>query len=557
MEGAGVQAGARSARRPVGVSTRPLVSGWGILLGCVFLTASLTPSLVPRDPLIQGLIGGAVFAIGYGIAVAALALWRWLELPEPRRRYTVPWAVAAALAGAALVAWGLSRTGEWQDGIRAVMGMAPVEEEHWVKVLAVAAAAGVVLFLLAWAVKLLVRFVARRLGRVVPPRVAILVGLVTAFVVVATLIDGVLVRYTLAVLDASYARLDQLVDPAETPPSGALRTGSAESLVAWSTLGRDGRNFLSGVTAREEIAALVGGPAEAPLRVYVGLNSAADAGARAELALRELLRVGAFERDVLVVAIPTGTGFVDDRAVDALEYLHRGDVATVAVQYSYLQSPFSLIFEPEYGAQTARALLRTVYGHWRALPPEERPLLFLYGLSLGTFNSELSVRIHELIGDPLSGALWAGPPFPSPIHTEFTDQRVPGSPEWLPRFADGSLVRFMNQWETTDADADWGPMRVIYMQHASDPIVFFEVAMLWRRPDWLKPPRGPDVSPDMRWFPVVTALQVAADMALSNNVPRGYGHQYAVARYVDAWRMLTDPTMTDEDVARLKAHLDG
>jgi len=557
MQRAGAGARVRSARRVVGVSTRPLISGWGVLLGSLLLAASLTPSLVPRAPLMQGLIGGTVFAIGYGIAVAALALWRWMELPEPERRYTVPWAVAAALAGAGVVAYGLSRTDEWQNGIRAVMGMPPVESEHTLKVLGVAAGAAAVLFLVAWLLKVLVRVVARRLHRVVPPRLALFAGLVTAFAVFGALLDGVLVRYTLAVLDASYAQLDQLVDPDTEEPVDPSRTGSEASLVPWSSLGRDGRNFLTGLTTREDLRAFWNGPAKEPLRVYVGLNSADDAQARAELALAELQRVNAFERDVLVVAIPTGTGFLDDGAVDALEYLHKGDVATVAVQYSYLQSPFSLIFEAEYGAETARALLSAVYGYWTGLPRDGRPLLFLYGLSLGTFNSELSVRIHELIGDPVSGALWAGPPFPSPIHREFTQGRVAGSPQWLPRFADGSLVRFINQEEVTDAGASWGPVRVLYMQHASDPIVFFDVAMLWRKPDWLKQPRGPDVSPQMRWFPVVTAFQVAADMALSNSVPRGYGHQYAAARYVDAWTLLTDPGISGDDAERLKAHLDG
>jgi uncharacterized membrane protein len=73
--------------------------------------------------------------------------------------------------------------------------------------------------------------------------------------------------------------------------------------------------------------------------VYVGLNSADSAEDRARLALEELMRAGGFERSVLLLATPTGTGWVDPAAQDTVEYLHRGDIASVAVQYSYLNSP--------------------------------------------------------------------------------------------------------------------------------------------------------------------------------------------------------------------------
>ena len=58
--------------------------------------------------------------------------------------------------------------------------------------------------------------------------------------------------------------------------------------------------------------------------------------ARAKLALEELKRVGGFDRSVLIVVTPTGTGWVDPAALDSVEYLHDGAVASVALQYSYL-----------------------------------------------------------------------------------------------------------------------------------------------------------------------------------------------------------------------------
>ncbi|MFX7571052.1 alpha/beta-hydrolase family protein, partial [Acinetobacter baumannii] len=87
--------------------------------------------------------------------------------------------------------------------------------------------------------------------------------------------------------------------------------------------------------------------------------------------------------------------------MNSVEYLQRGDIASVAMQYSYLNSPLSLIVEPEYGAAAARALFVAVYRYWTALPNDKRPRLYLHGLSLGSMNSEKSVELFEMIGDPI------------------------------------------------------------------------------------------------------------------------------------------------------------
>ncbi|WP_342351313.1 alpha/beta-hydrolase family protein [Ectothiorhodospira mobilis] len=154
------------------------------------------------------------------------------------------------------------------------------------------------------------------------------------------------------------------------------------------------------------------------------------------------------------------------------------------------------------------------------------------------------------------GALWSGPPFRSATWRTVTQRRDPDSPAWLPEFREGEVVRFMNQYsDLSNAEAPWGPFRIAFLQYASDPITFFSPSIFYRRPDWLRPPRGPDVSPELRWYPVVTGLQLAADIA-AGGVPPGYGHSYAVGDYVDAWRGLTGPRGWDaQGIARLKAHL--
>ncbi len=531
-------------------------SGLGLLLGALFFAASLTPSLIPRSFPLQGALGGVCLAAGYGLGVLALWLWDYLGLPHMRDRVRRNATWGSAAVAAAIVLWSLRQAAEWQNSIRVLMDMAPVDTAHPTKVGMIAALVAVALILLGRLFLKTEKVISTRLDRHVPPRVSRLIGLSLAALIFAMIVDGVLFRGFIRLADASAQQLDALIQPEIAPPDDPMKTGSAASLVSWQDLGRTGRDYVSSGPTAAEIAAFTGRPALDPIRVYVGLNAAEDAVARAELALAELVRVGAFSRSRLIVAVPTGTGWMDAAATDPLEYLHDGDVATVAVQYSYLQSWISLLVEPGYASETGRALFRAVYTYWTDLPRDTRPELYLYGLSLGSLSSEQSLRLHEMIADPVQGALWAGPPFPSPNWRSVTNERQPGSPAWLPVYEDGSFIRFTNQENHLDlAGATWGPMRIVYLQYASDPVVFFETRAVFRPPAWLSAPRGADVSPELLWIPVVTFIQLLLDMAIALFVPMGYGHLYAPAHYIDAWEAVTAPAgWTPAEIDRLKAH---
>jgi uncharacterized membrane protein len=88
-------------------------------------------------------------------------------------------------------------------------------------------------------------------------------------------------------------------------------------------------------------------------------------------------------------------------------------------------------------------------------------------------------------------------------------------------------------------------MRLVFLNYPSDAIVAFSWADLWREPAWMRESPAPDVSPDLRWFPVVTALQLAIDMAVSLQVPR-FGHFYVAPDYLLGWAALTDPPAWSE-----------
>ena len=525
----------------------------GVLLGTVFLSVSLAPSLLPRPAAVQGLLAGVSFAIGYGLGVAGLALWKFLHVPVAGPRLTRLLTLAAAVLCALIAVFFLWQASSWQDSLRAMMGMQESAGLRPAAVGPVAVLVFVVLLTLARLFRRTFHLLSRQLARFVPPRISHLAGIVIAVLLFWSAVDGVLFNFLLRTADQSFAQLDALIEDDLPRPVRPEQTGSVESLVSWQQLGRQGRRFISSGPDAADLSAFFGTPLPAPVRVYVGLNSADTPEQRARLALEELKRAGGFERSVLLLVTPTGTGWVDEASQDPAEYLFRGDVATVAVQYSYLNSPLALLTQAAYGAENARAVFVEIYGYWRSLPADVRPRLFLNGLSLGSLNSDLSFDLFDIIDVPFTGALWSGPPFRNDSWRRITRDREPGSPAWLPRYRGGSVVRFMNQASgPLEGYPAWNDFRIVFLQYASDPITFFDPSIAWSEPAWMREPRGPDVSPDLRWFPVVTMLQLAADMVVGT-APRGFGHEYAPADYIEAWLALAEPEgWTPSELERLR-----
>lgn len=529
-------------------------SSWSapVFLASLFFAFSLAPSLLPRPAVVQGLLSGISLALGYGIGVFAVWLWAYAQLPG----LSAPWqrhiGMVSAAAGALIVLVFLWRSSVWQNTVRDLLGMEPIESAGMLTLAIVAALVFGVLLLIAGLFKKVLTVFFRFLRRFLPPRMSALIGLGLTIFVFWSVIDGLLVRSVLRMANASFQQLDAWIEPDLDPPPQFRDAGESASLMSWKDLGRQGRVFISSAPTTEDLTAFFGTPTPAAIRVYAGLHSAPTPEERAELALRELIRAGGFDRSVLVLATPTGTGWIDPGALDTVEFLLRGDVATVAAQYSYLNSPLALLTEADYGAEMARTLFEKIYGHWTSLPPESRPKLYLHGLSLGAFHSDLSFNLFDIIDDPFGGAMWSGPPFRTATWRNATAHRDAGTPAWLPVFRGGSVVRFANQDGFPPAERPWGNFRIVFLQYASDPITFFDPAMAWRQPAWMQNPRGPDVTPDLRWFPIVTALQVAADMIVGT-APTGFGHEIAPSDYIDAWVALLEPEgWTADDVLRLK-----
>lgn len=541
----------RSIARIFGVRCVP-----SIALGLFFFGCSLTPSLIPRGPEVQGVLGGTVTALGYGIGLVVGLLWRGADLPLMTGRPAIVVGRVVLAVAISFLLWTLGSTLRWQNDLRAKMNMEPSDALHLAWMIAVSLATFAIIIGLSKLVALLFRVVRAWFYRHMPPRRANVLGAVAvALILFVVTRDGIFNRVVVA-LDESYEAAQVLFDEAPPAPSSPRMVGSTQSLIDWAAIGKPGRDFIMSGPDAEDISLFSGRPALDPIRVYVGRANAETPHERAELALAELKRLGAFERKVLIVASPTGTGWMDPGSQDPLEYMHSGNIATVAVQYSYLQSPLALILETNTGLEQAIALQEVVHGYWKTLPAGKRPRLYVHGLSLGAWSSMHATNLFRLIDNPIDGAFWAGPPFPSAFWNYVQNQRNTGSPWVLPSIGDGSLVRYASH--TSDASAaaaDWGSMRIVFLQYSSDPVVFYDPASIWRAPPWMRDPPAEDMSEHFIFVPIVTHFQLAIDMALSFESPPGHGHAYFAQDYIGPWVQVTDPQgWTPADSERLKAH---
>jgi uncharacterized membrane protein len=312
-------------------------------------------------------------------------------------------------------------------------------------------------------------------------------------------------------------------------PTTSAVSGGPDSLVAWDTLSRQGRRNVSTVLQPKLIERVMGEPAVAePIRIFVGLESAGAERERLALAMEELERTGAFDRGLLMVISPTGTGYVNYVALEAAEYMTLGDIASVTMQYSLRPSPLSLDRVDE-GRQQYRMLIDAINNHLRERPADKRPRIVLFGESLGAWTSQDAFEhrgTQGLINSGIDRALWIG----SPYMSKWKEQVLKGD-----RFdVDPSMVGRFNdfaQLEALGADAR-SKLRYVMITHDDDGVAHFGLDLLARAPNWLGPreTREGTVPKGEQWRSPISFVQTLIDMKNSANVIPGQfeakGHDY-------------------------------
>lgn len=526
----------------------PESMGAGILGAEIATWWAISPSLLPRPwwvtaanvAICQGVghLGGSTLAWLVDRGAGVVGRRPGPVLPEASVS-TLHLALAAGTAGATL--FSLRRQGEQAQliGVGGAWGRRNA---------LIGAAVGTVgyggLLLAGEGLRQSLTRMSRRLTRFLPLWLSWPVSVGLLFGALAVASDRVLVRRVLNRVSRQAEELNRVVFPGTSQPWEPERSGSPWSLEAWTAVGSQGRAVLSGGPRARDIRRVTGlAQAREPIRIFVGLVPGRNLHQAASLVLAEMDRTGAFRRDTLIVQTCTGTGWVTDWSMDSVEFLTGGNCATMALQYSYLPSPFSYFDDHDMPAIAARVLFNAIHERVQRMPARDRPKLYIAGESLGAYGSAAAFNGLDDLLARTDGALFTGAPRLTRLITDLTRDREGHSPERLPLIDGGRHVRFVAHPDHLVRDFtglpyrhDWHHPRVIVGQHASDPIVWFHSRLFYRRPAWLREPgsrgvpapRGQylDVIPAMRWAPFITAWQIALDQLNSTVAPGGHGHNY-------------------------------
>ena len=122
---------------------------------------------------------------------------------------------------------------------------------------------------------------------------------------------------------------------------------------------------------------------------------------------------------------------------------------------------------------------------------------------------------------------------------------------WRPAYRGGTTVAFAQHGG--DLPTRRSRPRVVYLQNASDPIVWWSPELVYREPAWLDETPRPG---RLRRHAVVPGGDVLAGHSgpvVSTEAPAGHGHTYRES-IADGWAALLDPPgWTDADTARLRS----
>ena len=510
----------------------------GVVGALVMYGVSVSPSLLARSWQWHAVASGVLSAVGY---IVGLTIQRFYALVVPRLgvEITAPQSVSIAFRAVLLLGfflwflrWLLQ---SYRERKRAnhLVGMRGETLGEYLLGTFCAFILMLVLLGIAWGLQWIGRAIVIVLSQWMHMVFALALSLLILVVIVYALTSQVLLKLGINFFIRHARKMNNRTAKGIVQPQVSERSGSPQSRSSWRAVGGQGRVFLGRGPSRADIEAVTGCSAMEPIRVYAGMPEEGQSLQNAaDLVVEELHRTGAFDRAVILIATSTGSGWVDEWQVQPLEYLTRGNCATASMQYSFVPSSINFLTDLDVSEEAAVILFETIRRAVDEIPEDRRPALFVCGESLGAYASQ---HVFSGIVDVLSrtdGALWVGTPAFTPMHAELTAIRHRGSPEVAPVVANGRHVRFVNVPENLWADVygrelgDWNYPRIVYAQHPSDPVVWWNSELVWHKPDWISEKVDGDVSPHMQYTRGATYIQVLVDMPVAGTAPGGHGHTY-------------------------------
>lgn len=322
---------------------------------------------------------------------------------------------------------------------------------------------------------------------------------------------------------ARTTRDNEVIEPAyPEPPKSTNVSCGPNSLIEFDDIGKEGRRFVLMTLDAKQINNVMGEDAADPIRAVIPREGSIED--RAQLAVDELERLGGLEKSMIVVASPTGVGYVNYIMAEALEYLTLGNCAIVVPQYAMVPSALALNKTDE-GTELQGEILRRLQQRMERLPEVRRPRIYQFGESLGA-QTALDVAaeggIDRLDRLDVAGGLYLGVPFRSKAWNIWKRDRQIIDP-------DGRMV--------LAPDAEEAPRRPgmhLMLVHYDDPVNMFSYEMAVKRPDWFGRPeeRPPLVPREVLFRPIASFVIALIDLMNGMDQRPGnfvrVGHDYRI-----------------------------
>jgi uncharacterized membrane protein len=191
-------------------------------------------------------------------------------------------------------------------------------------------------------------------------------------------------------------------------------------------------------------------------------------------------------RSAVVIAVPTGSGWVDPDALIGFESRLSGDVGVIALQYSDIPSWQAFVASSDPARDSATAVTAAVVDAVNRVPSTHRPAIYLYGQSLGAVGADTAR-------------------------------------EWAQSHHPGSLCHTVLAGAPAGSTAVSAPSTTA-LANGSDPVVRWSPRLLWQPP--VLPQNITHDLPTPPWLPIAGFVQTSADLIGALAFPAGHGHQY-------------------------------
>jgi uncharacterized membrane protein len=226
----------------------------GFIIGSLFVFLSFLPSLLPRGWVLQAVLSAVLFSLGYGIGVFLSLIIREFKPKEPNvSRKTLIKKIAFALA-ILFYFVSLALGAHWQKQVHHLVGQPSENVASALGTTVVFILMTILLILIARSVVSLCRWLKKRILRWIPIRLAKTLALALTVLIVVGLVNGVIFNGLIAIVNEAFSVKNGTTDKGVTKPTMGELSGSPQSVIAWDTLGRQGRKFVSNGQKEQRIS---------------------------------------------------------------------------------------------------------------------------------------------------------------------------------------------------------------------------------------------------------------------------------------------------------------